>query len=133
MRSFKEAWLSYKSQRLKETEANEMGALVGSSSVGLTLSDFVKVLNKVFSVISDGERRARDFVTKLGGSAANTWASIQKSLNIEFIKFSLKGLMRVQSNTLTNSQVKQNLKIALPIIFINIRNFSIHKNLSISA
>lgn len=140
MKAFKDAWISYKSQRIEQSKIHT-NQVKDKSKVGIfSIFDLLELeasIEKAFSAITSDSRRFERISSKLAKYLHLSWEEINKALdnacNNEYISFNLNGMLLKQTNSLTHSQIKQNIEIVLPIKLITTRNFSIQKNLSISA
>jgi len=140
--SFKQSWISYRSTRLKAKENHNLKKdHEGGQFRALKhyLDVLSHVLDQSFSAFED-----RDYLTKRIHSKYSNQFGILSYLDIEseikqdITKSSLTLCLRNLEKRVLNTEIlslllKLFLLIALPILFMTTRNFSIQKNLSISA
>lgn len=140
--SFRQSWISYRSTRLKEKESHQLkqtkdGVLVRS------LKHYLEVLSHIldqsFSAFEDREYLSNQIYSKYSRrTGLLSYSDFESEVKQDIAKLALvvclKNLeKRVLSIGILLLLLKLFLLIFLPIIFITTRNFSIQKNLSISA
>ncbi|MCU4397873.1 hypothetical protein [Acinetobacter junii] len=140
--NFKESWISYRSKRIEEKETHELKQAndgVSIRSLKHCLDILSHVLDQSFRAFEDPERLSNRIYSKYSRRIGIlSYFDIESEVKQDITKLALvlclKNLdKRIQSTDILPSLLKLFLLIALPIIFISTRNFSIQKNLSISA
>ena len=140
--SFKKSWVSYRSTRLKEKENYQLKQAndgVAVRSLKNCLDILAHVLDQSFSAFENREYLSNKIYSKYSRrtgilSYFDFESEVKQDIAKSALVFCLKNLeKRAQSAGILLSLLKLFLLISLPIIFITTRNFSIHKNLSISA
>lgn len=140
--NFKESWISYRSKRIEEKETHELKQAndgVSIRSLKHCLDILSHVLDQSFRAFEDPERLSNRIYSKyFRRIGILSYFDIESEVKQDITKLALvlclKNLdKRIQSTDILPSLLKLFLLIALPIIFISTRNFSIQKNLSISA
>ncbi len=140
--NFKESWISYRSKRIEEKEMHELKQAndgVSIRSLKHCLDILSHVLDQSFRAFEDPERLSNRIYSKYSRRIGIlSYFDIESEVKQDITKLALvlclKNLdKRIQSTDILPSLLKLFLLIALPIIFISTRNFSIQKNLSISA
>ncbi|MFV5369349.1 hypothetical protein VXO74_11590 [Acinetobacter junii] len=140
--NFKESWISYRSKRIEEKETHELKQAndgVSIRSLKHCLDILSHVLDQSFRAFEDPERLSNRIYSKYSRRIGIlSYFDIESEIKQDITKLALvlclKNLdKRIQSTDILPSLLKLFLLIALPIIFISTRNFSIQKNLSISA
>ena len=140
--NFKESWISYRSKRIEEKETHELKQAndgVSIRSLKHCLDILYHVLDQSFRAFEDPERLSNRIYSKYSRRIGIlSYFDIESEVKQDITKLALvlclKNLdKRIQSTDILPSLLKLFLLIALPIIFISTRNFSIQKNLSISA
>ncbi len=138
--SFRQSWISYRNSRLKENHQSKQdndGVPVRS------LKNYLEVLSHVlaqsFSAFEDRDDLSNQIYSKYAKrigvlSYLDFESEVKQDISKSALVFCLKNLeKRARSSEILLSLLKLFLLIFLPIIFITTRNFSIQKNLSISA
>lgn len=140
--NFKESWISYRSKRLEEKKTHELKQAsdgVPVSSFRYSLEVLSHVLDKSFNAFEDCEYLTKRIYSKYSSLCGifldfDIESEIKKDIAKSALVLCLKNLeKRAKSVEILLSFFKLFLLIFLPIIFITTRNFSIQKNLSISA
>lgn len=140
--NFKESWISYRSKRIEEKETHELKQAndgVSIRSLKHCLDILSHFLDQSFRAFEDPQRLSNRIYSKYSRRIGIlSYFDIESEVKQDITKLALvlclKNLdKRIQSTDILPSLLKLFLLIALPIIFISTRNFSIQKNLSISA
>ncbi len=141
-RNFKEAWISYKTTRLEEKEAHQpkqVDQVAPISSLRHYLGVLSHVLDQSFRSFEDDEYlKSRIYSKYSTRTHILSYVDIESEVKQDIAKSTLVLCLRNLEKRIKNTEVlllllKLFLLIALPILFITTRNFSIQKNLSISA
>ncbi|RZG75325.1 hypothetical protein [Acinetobacter sp. WCHAc060025] len=145
-RSYKEAWLSYKASRNtklhKSTiECISLKVLRGLDTVrrrpGMYIGDAIDYVDKIFSVLNDSEDELASTLHSMKEKfqelqEINFW-EFTRFLNNKLLTFTLKNALKLTMASEAISIFKKLKQVTETIIFSSTRNFSIQKNLSISA
>lgn len=141
-RTHKEAWLSYKTSRTLKSESgfenSSIRVLRGLDAVrSMYIGDAIDLATKMLSILhtTSDEREAITYQL-LCLSNRQGIVNIRKFsqfLNNKILGFSLKGSLKLTEASQALSTLKKLKEITLSVIFTTTRNFSIQKNLSISA
>ncbi len=141
-RTHKEAWLSYKTSRTLKSESgfenSSIRVLRGLDAVrSMYIGDAIDLATKMLSILhtTSDEREAITYQL-LCLSNRQGIVKIRKFsqfLNNKILGFSLKGSLKLTEASQALSTLKKLKEITLSVIFTTTRNFSIQKNLSISA
>ncbi len=146
--SFRQSWISYRSTRLKEKESHQLkqardGVPVRSLKHYLDVLSHLEVLSHIldrsFRAFEDREYLSNQIYSKYSRriellSYFDFESEIKQDIAKAALVVCLKNLeKRALSAGILLLILKLFLLIFLPIIFITTRNFSIQKNLSISA
>ncbi|SSQ09997.1 DNA gyrase, subunit B (type II topoisomerase) [Acinetobacter baumannii] len=144
-RTHKEAWLSYKTSRTLKSESgfenSSIRVLRGLDAVrkrpGIYISDAISITTKTFSILNDYSDEIAQTLNELlflfEKQGIVNFYEFSQFLNSKFLNFSLKGALKLTSASQTIAIYKKLKEITLSVIFTTTRNFSIQKNLSISA
>jgi len=144
-RTHKEAWLSYKTSRTLKSESgfenSSIRVLRGLDAVrkrpGMYIGDAISITTKTFSILNDYSDEIAQTLNELlflfEKQGIVNFYEFSQSLNSKFLNFSLKGALKLTSASQTIAIYKKLKEITLSVIFTTTRNFSIQKNLSISA
>lgn len=140
--SFRQSWASYRSTRLKEKEGHQLKQAkngVPVRSLKHCLEVLSHVLDQSFSAFEDREYLSNQIYSKYSRrtgllSYCDFESEVKQDIAKSALVLCLKNLeKRALSASILLLLLKLFLLIFLPIIFITTRNFSIQKNLSISA
>lgn len=138
--SFRQSWISYRNSRLKENyQAKQDNDGVPVRSLKNYLEVLSHVLAQSFSAFEDRDDLSNQIYSKYSKrigvlSYLDFESEVKQDISKSALVLCLKNLeKRARSSEILLSLLKLFLLIFLPIIFITTRNFSIQKNLSISA
>lgn len=140
--SFRQSWISYRKTRLIEKEAHQPKRVEKGIHIK-SLRNYLEVLSHVlessFRSFEDKESLSNRIYSKYSSriqvlSYFDIELEVEQDISKSTLVFCLRNLEKCVKNTeVLLLLLKIFLLIALPIIFITTRNFSIQKNLSISA
>ncbi len=140
--SFRQSWISYRSTRLKEKESHQLKQTKDSVPVR-SLKHYLEVLSHIldqsFSAFEDREYLSNQIYSKYSRrTGLLSYFDFESEVKQDIAKLALVVCLRNLEKRVLSAGIlllllKLFLLIFLPIIFITTRNFSIQKNLSISA
>ncbi len=140
--SFRQSWISYRSTRLKEKESHQPKQAKDGVPV-LSLKHYLEALSHIldqsFRAFEDREHLSNQIYSKYSRrTELLSYFDFESEVKQEIAKSALVVCLKNLEKRALNADIlllilKLFLLIFLPIIFITTRNFSIQKNLSISA
>lgn len=144
-RNHKEAWLSYKASRTLKSDSkfenSSIRVLRGLDAVrrrpGMYIGNAIEITIRTFSLLHNASDEIESTINELlflsNKQGIINLGKFSQFLNNRILSFSLKGALKLTAASQALSIFKKLKAITLSVIFTTTRNFSIQKNLSISA